>query len=1175
MPRRFAALLGLWLLCACALAAVPERPRFRIIGAAQGLPSTEIRSLARDADGYLWIATADGLARYDGVGMRVWRYDPADPQGLPGNHIQELMVGADNRIWLAVEGGGISVLDAQRRGFRHYRKASHPQLASDDAWAFARQGDTVWFGTYEGGLYALHVDGRIVAYRVADGLPSDTVLELAVDAAGTLWIGTDAGLARLRDGRIERMPLPGEAEPSLVYALVARGDGLWVGTAHGVWHRDGHGQWSQPAWSSMFQRPNAMTDIACTRDAACWIASQRGLWRQRGDAAPEPVRTGGPDIARRIGALLQQDDGALWVPVAGLGLGYLRPDWQRIAQYTGAPDGLQGAMYRALAPARAGGFWLGGFNGMVERLAADGGIQRLDEDSLARLRGIKLLAVTEDHAGRLWLGHRNGLMRIGSDGTIDEWSAKDARDAIPAGQVDQLLIARDGSLWLSVPGGGVQQRDPTSGRVLRNFPADAAHGLGAGDFEALAISPRGDVWIAGGDGVARLDTGNDRFVPMPEFGGERVYAIAFDGDDSVWLQRQSGLVQYHLRDGRWQAGVQVDAAHGMPAVGASGMQVDHRQRVWLSTSRGLYRYDPASRNLRRHGMRDGSSQEFLDRALAMDAQGVLAAATADGGIVLVDTAAADPAALVPSLRFDRVSVRRDGDWRDMPIRSQLQLARDDREFRIRARLLSFDDPESNRYWSKLDGFDRDWIALGSSGDRTFTGLAPGDYVLRIRARDAAGNAAREQQVGFTVPPPWWRSWWAQALFALAVLLALAGVAASYRARLKRRHAMQLTEAKRELAEHASDAKSRFLATLGHEVRTPMTGVLGMSELLRGSRLDDRQRSQVEAIQRAGEHLLRLVNDALDLARIEAGKLELAPTDFVLRSLLDEVAGLMAPMAERKQLAFVDAVSPEVPLAVHGDRTRIQQILLNLLGNAIKFTESGHVALETTALSPQGLRFVVSDSGPGLSAEQQSRLFRRFEQAEGARTASRYGGSGLGLAISQELAAAMGGRIVVESAPGKGTRFVVDLPLAEAQQAMVPALPVAPAQVLADVLHLLLVEDDPIVAEVVQGLLREQGHAVTHVAHGLAALSEVATQRFDAALLDLDLPGLDGIALARMLRAQGFVAPLLAVTARSDADAETLARAAGFDDFLRKPVTGAQLAEALVVARRSVDVQRAL
>ena len=1170
MPRRFAALLGLWLSCACALAAVPERPRFRIVGAAQGLPSTEIRALARDHDGYLWIATADGLARYDGVGMRVWRYDPADPQGLPGNNIQELMVGADNRVWLAVEGGGISVLDAQRRGFAHYRKASHPQLASDDAWAFARQGDTVWFGTYEGGLYALHADGRIRAYRVADGLPSDTVLELAVDAADTLWIGTDAGLARLRDGRIERVPLPGSAGPSLVFALVARGDDLWVGTGNGAWRRDARGHWSQPAWSPMFQRPNAMTDIVCARAGDCWIASQRGLWRQRGDAPPEPVRTGGPDIARRIGALLMQDDGALWVPVAGLGLGYLRGDWRQLAQYSGPADGLRGAMYRALGPSRQGGFWLGGFNGMVERLATDGGIAALGPDSLARLDGLKLLAIAEDRDGRLWLGHRTGLVRIGADGAIDAWGAGDARDATPDGQVDQLLLADDGSLWLSVLGGGVQQRDPASGQVLLDIPADAAHGLGAGDFEVLALAPDGQAWVAGGDGVARLKAGHDRFSPMPAFGGERVYAIAFDGKTTLWLQRQSGLVRYRLRGGEWQADERIGASQGMPAVGASGMAVDGRHRVWVSTSRGLYRYDPASRNLRRHGMRDGGSQEFLDRALAMSAQGVLAVATADGGIVLVDTAAADPAPTTPPLRFDRIDVRREGGWRSLPMQQGQPLGRDDHEFRVRARLLAFEDPESNRYWSRLDGFDRGWISLGASGDRAFTGLAPGQYTLRIRARDAAGNAAHEQQLAFAVPPPWWRTWWAQAVFALLGLLALAAVAMSYRARLKRRHALQLTEAKRALAEQASEAKSRFLATLGHEVRTPMTGVLGMSELLRGSRLDEKQRSQVDAIHRAGEHLLRLVNDALDLARIEAGKLELSTADFALRPLLDEVAGLMAPVAERKGLAFVEHVDADVPAALHGDRTRIQQILLNLLGNAIKFTEAGHVALETFALAPQGLRFVVADSGPGLSIEQQSRLFRRFEQAEGARTASRYGGSGLGLAISQELAAAMGGRIAVESAPGRGTRFIVELPLARAD-ASAPAADPQPQPAMprgeSKALSLLLVEDDPIVADVMRGLLQEQGHAVVHGAHGLAALSEIASTRFDAVLLDLDLPGLDGIALARMLRAQGFAAPLLAVTARSDADAQAQARAAGFDDFLRKPVSGARLAEALDAALR--------
>ena len=1165
MPGKWGASLVLWLLCACALAAVPERPRFRIVDASQGLPSTEIKVLARDHDGYLWIATADGLARYDGVGMRVWRHQPGDPRGLPGNNAQALMVDASNRVWVATEGGGISVLDAQRQVFTHYRKSTHPQLGNDDIWVFAHQGDVVWFGTYDGGLHRMDADGRIQRYTAAhDGLPSDTVLALAVDAQGALWIGTDAGVARMQDGRIDSVHLPDADGVPLVYSLTMQADGLWIGTSVGVWRHDAKGDWSQPAWSPMFQRPNAMNVIARDRDGNTWIASQRGLWRQQGSEPPVPVRLGGPDIPRGINTLLLDPEGALWAPVAGLGLGYLRADWRQLAQYSGAADGLQGAMYRALAPSRDGGFWLAGYNGAVEHLAADGSIERLDDDSLARLRGVKLQAIVEDHDGRLWLGQRNGLIRVGGDGTIDEWRADDAQDAAPGGQVDQLLVASDGSLWLSAPGGGVQQRDVSSGRILQDIPADAAHGLGSGDLEAMVISPRGEVLVAGSDGVAMLDAAQGKFRSLPELGGERVYALAFDGADMLWLQRQSGLAQYRRVGAGWQLGDQVDTAHGMPAVGAAGMQVGHRHRAWVFTPRGLYRYDPERRTLRRHGVRDGaSSQEFLDRALAMSAQGVLAAASADGGITLVDTTAADPMPVVPSLRIDSLSVRRKGEWRDMPLRAVSRLGRDDREFRIRARLLSFEDPESNRYWSRLEGFDRGWVALGASGERVFTGLAPGHYSLRVRARDAAGNAAKEQRLVFEVPPPWWRSWWAMALYVVLAMLALFAAGASYRARLKRRHSMQLTEEKRALAEQASDAKSRFLATLGHEVRTPMTGVLGMSELLRGSRLDEKQRSQVDAIHRAGEHLLRLVNDALDLARIEAGRLELANADFAVRPLLDEVAGLMAPIAERKGLAFMDAMAADVPTVLHGDRTRIQQILLNLVGNAIKFTETGHVSLETVALAPQGVRFTVADSGPGLSAEQQSRLFRRFEQAEGARTASRYGGSGLGLAISQELAAAMGGHIAVESVPGQGSRFIVELPLARAGTAsQVASPPRSSLPAATGALQLLLVEDDPIVAEVMQGLLREQGHAVVHAAHGLAALSEVATKRFDAALLDLDLPGLDGLALARMLRAQGFAAPLLAVTARSDADAETQARAAGFDDFLRKPVSGAMLAQAL-------------
>ncbi len=1154
--------LCLWLLCACALAGVPQRPRFRIAGPPQGLPSTDIKALAHDRDGYLWIGTADGLARYDGVGMRVWRNDPEHPEGLPGNNVQALLVDASDRVWVAVEGAGVSVLGADRRRFIHYRMASNPALASDDVWAMARQGDAVWLGTFGGGVTRVAADGRMRSWSKArGGLPSDTVLALAVDARGTLWAGTTAGLARLEGDHFVSVPLPGTEAGQLVYALAAQPDGLWVGGARGVWQHTGGG-WTQPAWSPMFERPNALLSIVSMGPDEHWIGSQRGLWHQQGAAPPVPVALGGPNIPRMISTLLRERGAALWAPVLGRGLGYLRSDWRQLAELRGSEDGLQGAMYRALGKSADGGIWMGGLDGQIEHMDARGQVATLPEATLERLRTVKPVAISEDRAQRLWLAHRNGLIRIGRDGAIATWTADDAVDPVPTGQIAWLLHPADGTLWLAAPGGGVQQRDPDSGRVLRDLPAGDARGLGDADIESMLLAPSGEPWIAGANGVLRFDAARGRFVAVPALGGTRAYALAFDGADVLWLQRLSGLEEYRRQAGAWRQVARIDGRRGMPAVAAAALLVDPGHRVWLTTSRGLYRWDPVRRILRHPGVRDeASSEEYLERAAVLRDDGVLVAATADGGLRLIDTRMADAPPVRPVLRFDAVAVRRNGGWQELPLHDGLRIAPDDRELRIRARLLAFDDPPANRYWSFLDGFDREWVALGDSGERVFTALAPGHWRVRVRAVDAFGNPAAEQTLAFVVPPPWWRSAWAITAYVLLGALAVVLLAWSYRARLKRRHAWQLAEHKRALAEQASEAKSRFLATLGHEVRTPMTGVLGMAELLCTTRLDARQRSHVDAIRRAGEHLLRLVNDALDLARIEAGKLQLAEADFALRPLLDDVAGLMAPVAERKGLAYVEHVDANVPTLLHGDRTRVQQILLNLIGNAVKFTDRGHVAVETSALAPQGVSFVVSDTGPGLSDGQQARLFRRFEQADGARTAARYGGSGLGLAISQELAAAMGGRIRVESTVGKGTRFRVELPLAAGVGvAIATAAPAASApQRVRESLRLLLVEDDPIVAEALGGLLRAQGHAVVHAAHGLGALTEAATGRFDVALLDLDLPGMDGLALARALRAQRFSAPLLAVSARSDSDAEAQARAAGFSGFLRKPVTSDTLA----------------
>ena len=929
MRRKWILLLAL-LCLGMAHAAVPETPRFRLLGVAEGMPSSSVNALARDRAGYVWIATIDGLARYDGVGFRIWRHLPDDPSALPGNIVQALHVDADDRVWVATEFGGLSVLDAARDGFRHYRQSTHPAIGSDDTWAIASSGGVLWFGTGGGGLHRLERNGRITRWSAsAGGLPSDTIVALAFDSSGVLWIGTDAGLARVDGARITPVALPGQGPAPMVYSLIVEGGALWVGTAAGVLQRGRDGRWTTPHWSPMFARPNALTSLARDRDGALWLGSQRGLWRAPPGVAPVPVATGGPGIAKPVQALLLQDDGALWTPVAGAGLGFLRSDWRRVAQFVRGPQGLSAQLYPAIAPARGGGVWLGGVDGTVERIDADGAIARLGEGERARIKDLRLIAIAEDANRQLWLAHRGGLLRV-AVGVVDEWTPDDPVDPLPRGRIDLLRIAPDGTLWLSAQGGGVQRRDVASGRVLDSVVAGGEGGLGTADTEALEFAPDGTAWIAGGAGLARWDSVRKRFVWVAAMGAARVHAFAFDGPDALWLHRITGLERYQRHGSAWRRSMTVNRGRGLPAVESAGMQVDRSRRIWLSTPRGLYRWDPQLRSLRRFGMQHGlGSQEFLDRALAMTSTGTIAAATANGAVVLVDAASADPPAMVPALRVDSFAVRRAGRWQALPAASAIELAPADHEFRVRMRLLAYDDPLAHRYWTRLEGFDREWVAQGTGGERVFTALPPGRYTLRARAIDAAGNPAREQQVHFRVLPPWWRSGWMYAAALTFVALTLAWAARAYHARQARRHALQLAEQARSLAEQASQAKTRFIATLGHEVRTPLTGVLGMTELLLETPLHARQRGYAEAIRGAGQHLLRLVNDTLDLARIEADKLQLEETPFDLHALLREVCELLTPQAQAKGLGFHCMLADDLARHVHGDAHRIRQVLLNL------------------------------------------------------------------------------------------------------------------------------------------------------------------------------------------------------------------------------------------------------
>ena len=411
------------------------------------------------------------------------------------------------------------------------------------------------------------------------------------------------------------------------------------------------------------------------------------------------------------------------------------------------------------------------------------------------------------------------------------------------------------------------------------------------------------------------------------------------------------------------------------------------------------------------------------------------------------------------------------------------------------------------------------------------------------------------------------------VFQCLLLMALAFIVLrQLRALTERRRSLEaladsLTSA-RQGAEAANRSKSVFLANMSHEIRTPFHGMLGMMSLLQDGGLSPQQAGYLDTARASAHHLLRILNDILDISQLESGKLQVVPQTVDLLQLVDQVDALMRAQAQAKGLALQVDVAPDVPRWVHADPTRLKQILFNLLSNAIKFTSTGTVALGVANSAHRRIEFAVTDTGAGMDEPTLARLFQRFMQGDDSpsRLAT---GTGLGLEISRDLARLMGGDITVQSQQGVGSRFTASLPLASVGAPTIASDDDAPATGGSRPLRVLVAEDHPVNRAYMEAVLEKLGHHAVFRADGDGAVRAVkeqpADQAFDIILMDLHMPGMDGFSAARAIRAlpapRGRV-PIVALTADAFQESRHLARDSGMDGFLTKPAHLPQLREVL-------------